>query len=128
LIYVDASVVLAWIFGEEQRPSREFWDGPRFASRLTELEVRVRAGAKQLSANGTAGIDAITSRLRFTEISPETVGLLYSDAPKNLRTLDAIHLATLEYLRRTGRELTLATYDRRLAAAAEAMGFQVIVP
>lgn len=128
MIYVDASVVLAWIFGEAQRPSREFWDGPRFASRLTELEVRVRSAAKQLSAQGAEGVDAITSRLRFTEISTETVGLLYSNPPKHLRTLDAIHLATLEYLRRAGRELTLATYDRRLATAAEAMGFQVIVP
>lgn len=128
MIYVDASVVLAWIFGEDQRPSKEFWDGPRFASRLTELEVRVRAAAKQASAERDAGIESIASRLRFTEINPTTVGLLYSDPPRNLRTLDALHLATLEYLRRTGRELTLATYDRRLATAAHAMGFQVIVP
>ncbi len=128
MIYVDASVVLAWIFGEEQRPSREFWNGPRFASRLTDLEVRVRAAANPRSAAGDAGIDAITSRLRFTEINTETVGLLYSRPPKGLRTLDAIHIATLEYLRRTGRELTLATYDQRLATAAQAMGFQVIVP
>jgi predicted nucleic acid-binding protein len=40
-----------------------------------------------------------------------------------LRTLDALHLAAAE--RAGGAELTVVTFDDRLAAAARAMGFPV---
>ena len=44
-----------------------------------------------------------------------------------LRTLDAIHLASLDYLRKTrGWRIELATYDRRMAEAAEAMDVAVV--
>jgi hypothetical protein len=36
--------------------------------------------------------------------------------------LDGLHLATVEFLRAEGHEIELATYDRRLAAAAQALG------
>ncbi len=44
-----------------------------------------------------------------------------------LRTLDSIHLASLDYLRKTrGWRIELATYDRRMAEAAEAMDVAVV--
>jgi predicted nucleic acid-binding protein len=42
-----------------------------------------------------------------------------------LRTLDALHLATIEFLRRQGETVELASYDDRLLAAAEAVGIPV---
>jgi hypothetical protein len=42
-----------------------------------------------------------------------------------VRTLDALHLATLDFLRGQGLEVWLATYDRRLAAAALSLGFSL---
>jgi predicted nucleic acid-binding protein len=68
------------------------------------------------------------SRVRFVEITPRTVELLYRNPPRGLRTLDAVHLATLAHIRASVGHLAVATYDRRLATAAHAMGFQVIVP
>ena len=38
--------------------------------------------------------------------------------PTPVRTLDAIHLASLEYLRAQRLEVSLATYDERMAVAA----------
>ncbi|MCE2557346.1 MAG: hypothetical protein J4F98_01675 [Acidobacteria bacterium] len=44
-----------------------------------------------------------------------------------LRTLDALHLASLDYLRKErGWRIELATYDRRMADAAEAMGVPLL--
>jgi predicted nucleic acid-binding protein len=40
-----------------------------------------------------------------------------------VRTLDAIHLAAAEYLRRAGAVVSIATYDRRLADAGARLGF-----
>jgi predicted nucleic acid-binding protein len=47
--------------------------------------------------------------------------------PAPLGSLDAIHLATaLVWRESTGSDLTFATHDAALAAAARSMGFQVI--
>jgi predicted nucleic acid-binding protein len=43
--------------------------------------------------------------------------------PQPVRTLDALHLATMDFLRSHGQSVELATYDRRLAAAAQSLGF-----
>ena len=73
-------------------------------------------------------IDQVAGCIAFTEIEPASVGLIYEGDAGNLRTLDAIHLATLAHFNRAPGGTALATYDRRLAAAAEAMGFDVLAP
>lgn len=126
-MYVDSSVLLATVFEEARRPDDKFWIGPRFASRLTDLEVRVRV-AGRAAAGALEDVEAVLAHLQFVEMSATSLSLLYTRPPVGVRTLDAIHLATLEHLHRTGHGMPLATYDRRLATAAAAMGFQVIVP
>lgn len=42
--------------------------------------------------------------------------------PRPVRTLDAPHLASTEFLRERQPAIRLATYDARQAAAAKAMG------
>jgi hypothetical protein len=42
-----------------------------------------------------------------------------------VRTLDALHLASLDFLRSRQPAVRLATYDARLAAAAAAMGMKL---
>jgi hypothetical protein len=39
-----------------------------------------------------------------------------------VRTFDALHLASLEYLRSRGQNVALASYDERMIVAAKAMG------
>ncbi len=39
-----------------------------------------------------------------------------------VRTLDALHLATIAFLREHGKDVALATYDVRVREAAEEMG------
>ena len=45
--------------------------------------------------------------------------------PVPLRTLDALHLATLVFLRDGGEPIELASYDHRLLAAARALGIPI---
>jgi hypothetical protein len=42
-----------------------------------------------------------------------------------VRTLDALHLASIEFLRDHGQAVRLATYDARQARAARAMGIDL---
>jgi predicted nucleic acid-binding protein len=121
-------VALAEVFSEQRRPKEGFWDLPLVASRITDLEMRTRAAAiGQLQANA-AVLDEISSAITFADIGRKNLELLYSGRTGALRTLDAIHLATLDFFNREIAETQLATYDRRLAAAAASMGFTVITP
>jgi hypothetical protein len=43
-----------------------------------------------------------------------------------VRTLDALHLASVEFLRGRGQTVELASYDDRLGAAAHAMGIPLL--
>jgi predicted nucleic acid-binding protein len=121
-------VLLATLLEEERRPADAFWNAPRIASRLADLEVRVRATGRLLPRAAASDVEELMARVRFVEITPESVGMLYVQPPTTLRTLDAIHLATLEYLNRHLARIPLASYDRRMLEAARAMGFDVVVP
>jgi predicted nucleic acid-binding protein len=43
----------------------------------------------------------------------------------SIRTLDALHLATIEFLRGQSEAAELASYDNRLLAAARALGITI---
>jgi hypothetical protein len=45
--------------------------------------------------------------------------------PTPIRTLDALHLATLEYVGRREAPVQLAGYDHRMLAAARALGILI---
>ena len=60
------------------------------------------------------------------ELSPPVLTRALGAFPVPVRTLDALHLASIDYLRRHGQTVELATYDRRMTGAAPAMGVPVI--
>ena len=45
--------------------------------------------------------------------------------PIGIRTLDALHLATLDFIRGSGESVQLASFDNRLLAGARALGIEV---
>lgn len=121
-------MLLASLLEEERRPADAFWNAPRIASRLTDFEVRVRAMGRLLPRSSAADVEELIARVQFVEITPASVGMLYVQPPATLRTLDAIHLATLDYLNREMSRIPLASYDRRMLEAARRMGFEAIEP
>jgi hypothetical protein len=55
------------------------------------------------------------------ELSPLTLRRALDAFPLPVRTLDALHLASIEYLRENRLSVRLATYDARMAQVAMAM-------
>lgn len=56
------------------------------------------------------------------ELIPEVLDRARAPFPVPVRTLDALHLATAHWLAEQGHPVEIATYDGRLAGAAEAIG------
>jgi hypothetical protein len=54
--------------------------------------------------------------------SQEVLTRALEPLPLSPKTLDALHLATMNFLRRRGQSVTLASLDRRLLAAAASIG------
>jgi predicted nucleic acid-binding protein len=70
-------------------------------------------------------LDAL-SRLELIRVSDRILGDAGAILPAEVRSLDAIHLATMQHL---GASLArVLTYDDRMAAAAAAMGLSVLAP
>jgi len=126
VIYIDSSVVLAHLFAEIRRPPEHLWAESLVASRLVEYEVWNRLHARgRAETHGEAAEEAI-GQIALLELSPVILTRALSAFPVRVRTLDALHLASLDYLREQRQSVELATYDRRMAEAARAMGFPVL--
>ena len=122
MIYVDSSVVLAQLLAEDRFPGEGFWGrGPLVSSRLLEYEVWNRINARGLGASHGDDARLLLGRLAYLELGPPVLGRALEPFPVPVRTLDALHLASIDFLRRLGQRPTLATYDRRLAEAAGAL-------
>jgi predicted nucleic acid-binding protein len=113
LIYLDTSVSLAHLLAEDREPPERLWQEPLIASRLIEYEIWTRIHARKLSRSHADEARALLGRLAFIEMAP----------PKPVRTLDALHLASMEFLRSQGQSVTLASYDERLTNCARAFRF-----
>lgn len=123
MIYLDTSVVLARLFAEDRSPPDGFWSQTLVASRLLEFEVFNRVHARGATASHAGDARQLVDRVNLLEMSGPVLSRALLPFAQPLRTLDALHLATMDFLRGQGLALTVATYDRRLAAAAVGLGF-----
>ncbi len=123
MIYLDTSVVLARLFAEDRAPPDGFWSQTFVASRLLEFEVFNRVHARGAGASHGADARLLVDRLNLLEMSAPVLQRALLPFASPVRTLDALHLATMDFLRGQGLGLVLATYDQRLAAAALSLGF-----
>jgi len=93
------------------------------ASRLLEYELMVRLHARGLRADAVAAARALLGGVALVELVPAVLARALQPFPAPVRILDAMHLATMDFLRSQSQTIVLATYDQRLAAAAAALGF-----
>jgi predicted nucleic acid-binding protein len=126
MIYLDTSVALAALFAEGHRPPARIWREPLVASRLLEYEMMVRLHARGAGADAVAAARALLDGVALVELVPAVLGRALQPFPTPVRTLDAMHLATMDFLRSQSQTIVLATYDQRLAAAAAALGFPLV--
>jgi len=123
LIYLDTSVLLAQLYAEDRRPPASMWDEPLVASRLIEYETWTRLNARQLRATHGEIANQLLARVAMVELAPPVLARATEPFPVEVRTLDALHLATLDFLQQLRQQVYLASYDERMRTAAQAMGF-----
>jgi predicted nucleic acid-binding protein len=125
VIYLDTSVALAHLLAEDRRPPDSLWQQPLAASRLLEYELWTRLHARGLGASHGELARRLLERLAVLEMLPNVLARALEPFPTPVRTLDALHLASIEFLRGRGQAVELASYDDRLVHAARALGIRI---
>ncbi len=125
MIYIDASVALAHLFLEDRRPPADFWDKTLAASRLLEYEIWTVLHARACAESHGEAATALLGRIALLELLPPVLTRALGAFPVPVRTLDALHLASADYLRQHGQSVELATYDHRMSDAARTMGIPI---
>ena len=127
MMYVDTSIVLAEVLEEPRHPDDLFWQKRLVSSRLLEYEAWVRLHAYKVDAARAERARALIRRITLAELAPEVLARALQPFPSVIRTLDAVHLATADWIRaqRDGTEVSFATFDDRQRAAALMLGFTI---
>jgi len=126
VIYLDTSVALAHLLAEDRRPSAELWTAELWSSRLLEYELWTRIHARDLARSHADPVRLLVARVSLIDLHPVVLARALQPFPVPTRTLDALHLASASWLRERGGEVQVATYDRRLARGAKAIGLDVM--
>jgi hypothetical protein len=121
VIYLDSSVALAHLLAEDRSPSDSIWEETLVASRLLEYEVWNRIHARGLARSHGEEVRVLIGHLALIELAPAVLARALEPFPVPVRTLDALHLASIEFLRDRGQHVELASFDARLLAAARAI-------
>jgi hypothetical protein len=122
VIYIDSSVALARLLLEPRVPPQPFWQEQLVSSRLLEYEVWNRVHAYGLTRSRATEARAMLIGIELVEMDRPVLARALEPLPVPLRTLDALHLATMDYLFSGGESVELASYDGGLTAAAQALG------
>jgi hypothetical protein len=125
LTCIDSSVALAHLFAESRFPGENFWDRELTSSRLLEYEVWNLIHARSGSAAASANAQALLSGVELLEMTGQTLERALRPFPLAVRTLDGLHLATIEFIRARGDVVELASYDNRLIVAARRIGIPI---
>jgi predicted nucleic acid-binding protein len=92
---------------------------------LLEYEIWNRVHARKLGQSHGDLVRAIVGRLALLELAAPILARALEPFPAPVRTLDALHLASMDFLRANGQAVELATYDDRLSTAARAMSIEL---
>ena len=126
MIYVDTSVALAQLLAEDRCPPATLWHEPVLSSRLLAYEVWTRVHARGLATSHGDAVRRLLGRLAWIELTPAVLARALEPWPAPVRTLDALHLASLEFLRTQHANVQLATYDDRQRTAATRLGLPLM--
>lgn len=125
MIYLDTSVALAHLLAEDRVPPSALWEEALVSSRLLEYELWTRIHARGLGRSHGELARELVNRLALIEIAAPILGRALEPFPTPVRTLDALHLASIDFLVQHGQIIRLASYDNRLLNAAKALAVPV---
>ena len=109
MIYLDSSVALAYLLAEDRYPSNALWQQQVVSSRLLECEVWNRIHARRLQDSHGDAARGLINRIAMIEMVPPVLRRALEPFPAPVRTLDAIHLAAMEFIRAQGASVHVIT-------------------
>ena len=127
-LYIDASAAMKLVVEEpESWALADALAGDQLiSSEICRVELAravLRLGLGQVAERLVRGV---VERIELLRLDDQIIDRASDVGPSDLRTLDAIHLASALTI---ARELdAVVTYDRRLAGAAEDAGLAVLSP
>ena len=126
-VYLDSSAIVKLVVREPETEALLAFLEPwhvRVTSALARVEVvrAVRRHGRSATSRATAMLDAL-SQLALDDALLDSAAAIHA---KQLRSLDAIHLASAQQLE--GELDVLVSYDERMLAAARALDLPVSVP
>lgn len=125
--YVDSSAIVKLVVREPESAALRRYlrrRRPLISSALARTEVS--RALLPLGAEVVARGQDVLTRFDLARVNDRVLSAAGSMLPANIRSLDAIHLATAQLL---GADLgRIVTYDERMSRAARALGLQVAAP
>jgi hypothetical protein len=125
VIYLDSSVVLSQLLAENRPLPKAITEDSLVSSRLLEYEIWNRIHARGLTRSHADEVLAVLDRVLLIDLTPPILARALKPFPVSVRTLDGLHLATIEHLRAGADSIELASFDRRLVAGARALGIAI---
>lgn len=133
MIYLDSAAIVKLVHREPASDVLDMWLAerlglPRVTSSIAEVEVP--RAIKRIAPASQSRIGAVMGTIARFGIDAAVRGLAASYTDPALRSLDAVHLATAQVLTaELGTPPTaFVTYDKRLLAAANAVGLPTASP
>lgn len=135
LRYLDSSVILAALLDEASAPAVLAGGFDAFCSELALVEVARTLERARLSGRLTDAQFALKTKeshdllsaLGQVPLSSEIVQNARAAFPIAVRALDALHVATAQWLRlELGREVRFWSRDQRQLAAAQSRGLEIV--
>ncbi|PRY58311.1 type II toxin-antitoxin system VapC family toxin [Glycomyces artemisiae] len=129
MIYLDSCAVIKLLKFEAESPALVKWLGERAASPKVSsalLEVEMARALHRDAPHLLEDLPRVLGRIHRLDMTAAVRAKAAEYRFPQLRSLDALHLATADLLR---DELhAFVTYDRRLAAYADTAGLPVVGP
>jgi predicted nucleic acid-binding protein len=129
VIYLDSSALVKLVFEEPESNALAQWladrdETPKISSQLATIEL-IRA-CRRRDEEAVAEARVLLEGIDLVPLTGDLIEHAAAVGPRELRSLDAIHLASARSIR---EDVTaLVAYAARLQTAAVAAGFQVAAP
>ncbi len=127
MIYADTSALAKLVVAEPETPALRDWISRQDARLVTNSigVVELRRLAARVSQQALDTATLLLGRIDRVSLTPAALALAGQLPPPEVRTLDALHIASAAELLELRAVLT---YDRRLADAAAGYGLPVESP
>jgi uncharacterized protein len=132
VIYLDSAALVKLVRAEDETGALVSWLNARSDQRLVAsvlVDVEVPRALRRSQPGVLGAVAATLARIDRIEIDAAVRATAAGYVDSNLRSLDAIHLATAAELVASGKAVSaFVTYDVRLAEVARACTFTVVAP